>query len=659
MNQLGTIEAALHHGQHLLAIAPARAAKQAAELLAAVPGHPQALLLLGAARARLGDAEGAWAVLEPLARAQPRAAAVQAEFGSLLAGFGQTEAAIAALRRATTLKPDLPQAWRTLGDLLIFAGRGDEADAAYARHLRASVRDPDLMAAAIALCDADLPRAERLLRTHLKQAPNDVAAIRMLAEAATRLGRYEAAENLLARCLELAPKFAGARHHYAVVLYRQDRAAEAVPHLQTLLEADPFDPNTRNLLAAALAGIGDQDRAIALYAGLVETLPRQPRLWLSYGHALRTAGRHDDAVSAYRACLALAPTIGDAWWSLANLKTGTLRAADLASMRAALASATASDEDRFHLHYALGRALEEASEFAASFAHYAQGAKLRRAEISYDGAVVSAQIDATIALFTPAFLAARAGLGCADPAPIFIIGLPRSGSTLIEQMLASHPLVEGTMELPELPNLVREISGAYPACLAGIAPESLVGWGAKYLDRARIYRKTDRPFFIDKLPNNWLHVGLIHLIFPHAKIIDARRDAMATGFSAFKQHFARGQHYSYDLTELGRFYRDYLRLMDHIDVVLPGRVHRVQYEEMVENTEAELYRLLNYCALAFDPACLSFHQNRRPVRTASSEQVRRPIFREGLDQWRNYEPWLGPLRNALQSDVISSKPPSA
>jgi tetratricopeptide (TPR) repeat protein len=608
------------------------------------------LLILGTARARQGDTAAARAILEPLARAQPRAASVHLEYGRVLAEAGETEPAMAALRHAVALQPALPQAWRMLGDLLFMAGHTAEADAAFARHLREAVHDPALMVAGDALVANDLPRAEKLLRAQLKRAPTDVAALRMLAEVGTRLGRYAAAETLLERCLELAPGFNGARYNYAVVLYRQNRAIDALAQMRPLVAAEPHDPNYRLMLAACLATTGGYDEAIGIYAELIRKSSKLPRLWSGYGHVLRTAGRREEAIAAYRTVLGLAPTNGEAWWSLANLKTGVLDDRDLERMHAALATEGLSNEDRLHLHYALGRTLEEAGAYEEAFRHYAAGARLRRPEVSYDADATADQISRTIALATPAFFAARAGFGCADASPIFVVGLPRSGSTLIEQMLASHPLVEGTMELPELANVARELTPArnYPECLADIAPERLAAWGERYLERCRGYRRTERPFFIDKMPNNWVHVALIALILPNAKIIDARRHPMATCFSTFKQHFARGQNYSYDLIELGRYYTDYVRLMAAMDAALPGRVHRVQYERMVQDTEAELRRLLDYCGLDFDPACLNFHENKRPVRTASSEQVRRPIFHEGLEHWRNFAPWLGDLERALE-----------
>ncbi len=648
--ETGSLPEALRRARALLASRPEGALQQASAILAAVPGHPEAALVLGVAQRRLGRLDLSRAVLEPLARAQPSAAAVQFEWGVTQSELGQTQAAIASLRRAVALKPQIAPAWRLLGDLLVLSGEPALADAAYAQQIKASVHDPRLMEAAAALCDGDLPRVETLLRAHLVRAPTDVAALRMLAEAGTRLGRYADAESLLARCLALAPSFAPARYNYALVLLRQGRADEALPQVRRLLAENARDPGYRSLLAASLAMTGDYPGAITLYEAVLREYPQQPKMWMSLGHSLKTVGRTQDAVQAYRRAARLAPSLGEAYWSLANLKTEPFKPAEIAAMQAQLAGTALSNEDRFHLDYALGRAFEQAADYAVSFRHYEAGARLRRQEVTYNADRTTAQLERTRALMTPAFFAARQG-GHPDPAPIFVLGLPRSGSTLIEQMLASHSQVEGTMELPEVAHISRTLGRTgddrYPESLAALTQAERAALGQRFIERTRAYRRTDKPFFVDKMPNNFVHVGLIHLILPHARIVDARRHPMAACFSAYKQHFARGQHYSYDLQELGRYYRDYLALMAHFDTVLPGRVHRVLYEDMVTDTEAELRRLLAHCGLDFEPACLAFHSNTRAVRTASSEQVRRPIFREGLDHWKNYEPWLGPLKQSL------------
>lgn len=521
--------------------------------------------------------------------------------------------------------------------------------------LAASVRDPRLMQAGLALVEGQLAVAERLLRPHLKEKPTDIAAIRMMAELAGRLGRYGDSENLLRRALELAPGFTAARANLATVLYRQNRPAEAIEVLDTLLDGEPENPAHQNLKAAALGRIGGYEEAIALYAAVLDRFPDQPKVWMSYGHVLKTVGRQSDSVAAYRRAIAAAPSLGEAWWSLANLKTVELGDSDVAAMESGLTTPGLGEEDRFHLHFALGKALEDSGEPDRAFAHYAEGNRLRRAGLAYDPDEIELHVQRSVTLFTPAFFAARQGQGCAARDPVFVLGMPRAGSTLIEQILASHSQVEGTMELPDVPALAKRLGGrrlksestAYPECLADLSAAELEALGQEYLERTRIQRKTAKPLFIDKLPNNWVHVGLIRLILPNAKIIDAHRHPLACTFSNFKQHFARGQGFSYDLAELGRYYRTYVELMRHFDAVLPGRIHRVIYEHMVDDPEGEVRRLLDYLGLPFEEDCLRFYENERAVRTASSEQVRQPINREGLDQWRAFEPWLGPLKKAL------------
>jgi len=584
---VGTLEVALDHAARLLPLDAAAAEAQAREILKVVPEHPQTLRLLGAALRRQGDTEA--------------------------------------------------------------------AEAAYLRSVKASVGDAELVKAATALCENRLSVAEQTLRAVLKARPTDVAAIRMLAETGMRLGRQDDAENLLARCVELAPGFTAARHNYATVLYRQNKPEAAIAQTDLLLAEDPRNPGYRNLKAAALTRIGEYEQAIALYGSVLQDQPGQAKVWMSYGHTLKTVGRQAEAIEAYRRCVALAPRFGEAWWSLANLKTVSFDDADVAAMAGQLRRADLTDEDRFHLEFALGKAREDAGQFEASFGHYERGNALRRQALDYDGEEIGGQVRRARALFTPEFLAERAGQGCPAPDPIFVVGLPRSGSTLVEQILASHSQVEGTQELPDIIAMVRRLGGKakrasesrYPEVLAELSADDLKALGEEYLARAQVHRKLGRPFFIDKMPNNWTHVGLIQLILPNAKIVDARRHPLGCCFSGFKQHFARGQGFTYDLADIGRYYADYVALMEHFVAILPGRVHRVIYERMVADPEAETRALLDACGLPFEAACLRFYENDRAVRTASSEQVRRPIFTDAADHWRNYDPWLGPLKAAL------------
>ena len=653
----GTLETALSHAVRLLRHDPCLAAEQADEILKVAPGHPTTTLLLGAARRMIGDTAVALRVLAPLAAAQPQWADAHYELGLALADRGQAEAALAGLRCAVALQPDMPDAWRAIGDYLTVSGDIGGADAAYAQHIKASTKDPQLLVAASALVEGRIAQAEALLRAHLTRIPTDIVAIRLLAEVAARLGRNADAENLLERCLELAPSFHAARHQYAIVLQRQNKAVAALRQIEQLAKLDPHNSSYRNLKAVALVKIGEYRQSLEIYAEVLAAHPQQSKIWMSYGHTLSTAGREQDSIAAYRKSIDISPHLGEAYWSLANLKTFRFEPVELRAMRAQLERNDLSDEDRFHFDFAVGKALEDNRDYCESFKHYVRANQRRRSTVAYDADEMSAYVRRSKSLFTTEFFAARAGYGSSAPDPIFIVGMPRAGSTLIEQILASHSSVEGTMELPDILMMAGSLSGKrvpgaeprYPAVLAGLSAIACRELGERYIEDTRIQRKTAKPLFIDKMPNNFLHIGLIKLALPNARIIDARRHPMATCFSAYKQHFARGQNFSYDLEELGRYYRDYVTLMAHFDSVLPGRVHRVIYESMVEDSESEIRRLLDYCGLTFEPACLQFYKNERAVRTASSGQVRRPIFRDGLDQWRRYEPWLGPLKEALGS----------
>jgi tetratricopeptide (TPR) repeat protein len=645
------LTAAIERAAALLAANPAAARAQAQAVLARSPDDPRAMLILGSALRREGDAAGARARLEPLARAWPRAANTHYELGLTLAALGEPQAAIVALRHAVTLQRDLAVAWRALGDLLFQQGDAAGAVRAFAEHDRAIVRDPALRPAAEALFEGRLDEAERLLRARLPAAPGDAAALRMLSDAMARQGRDHEAEALLVQCLELNPAYHGARFTYANVLFRLQKWAEALAQVDRLLATDATDPAYRNLAAACLGLVGDHERAIEIYESLLTQYSSHPQIWLNYGHALRTIGRREHTVAAYRRCLALAPGFGEAYWSLANLKTVSFSAEDRASMAAQLEREDLGGEDRLHLHYALGKSLEDGGDYGASVEHYRSGAELRRVEAPYGAEETTERVRRSIALFTKDFFDARAGAGSPSSEPIFIVGLPRAGSTLVEQILASHSAVEGTQELPDIGyiagRLEQEGEGGYPELLASINPGRFAGLGEAYLERTRVHRRLGRRSFVDKMPNNFFHLGLIHLILPGARVIDVRRHPLGSCFSAYKQHFAQGHAFSYDLADVGRYYRDYVTLMAHFDDVLPGRVHRVIYEDLVEDTEGEVRRLLDYCQLPFEASCLKFYDNDRAVRTVSSEQVRRPIFRDGLDRWRSFEAWLGPLKEAL------------
>ncbi|MDE2184799.1 MAG: sulfotransferase [Alphaproteobacteria bacterium] len=654
---LATLAAALAHARKLLLSDAALAEMQAREILKVVPHDLDATALLAQALRKQGRARDALTVLKE-AEARPlTTATVLYELGVTYADLGMTGEAIEALEKATRTEPNHEGAWRALADQLALSGDSEAADRARARHIQASVNDPVLRDAASALCEGKLGIAERLLKSFLKEHPTDVGAIRMLAEVAARLGRYEDAEKLLARAVSLAPSFDAARHNYATVLHRQNKHAEALQQADELLRRDPDNPAYRNLMAAIFARLGDTQKAIDTYERVLAARPDQPKVWMSLGHTLKAAGRREDCIAAYRRSIALQPGLGEAYWSLANLKTFRFTPDEVAAMQGQLARRDLREDDRLHLHFALGKALEDDGAYAESFRHYDEANALRRRSLPYSADEVTAMVGRLKAQFTETFFRQREDAGCEADDPIFIVGLPRAGSTLVEQILASHSLVEGTMELPDVIAIAKRLGGgkkrieesAYPQVLEELSADTFAALGAEYLERTRIQRRLGRRHFIDKMPNNFMHVGLIHLMLPRARIIDVRRHPLGCCFSCFKQHFARGQGFTYSLSDIGRYYRDYVDLMAHYDSVLPGRVLRVAYEQLVEDPEREVRRLLDHCGLPFEEGCLLFYQNDRVVRTASSEQVRTPIFSDAVEHWRHYEAWLGPLKDALGS----------
>ncbi len=633
----------------LLASDPARAEALAHEVLNTTPANPDALVVLGAALRAQGELEQARAVLEPLAGSQTASWIVQFELARVFLAQGLSRAAGGPLSLAVALNPGLAAGWRMLGDIALFSGHVSAAQAAYDRSLRAMIGDPRLKDPAEALAEGRLEAAERDLRAVLARDPSALAAGHLLAEVLARQGRLADAEGLLAQCVERAPDFDMARQSYASVLLRSGKAHQALVQLDGL---SVRDHRSRMMRAAALTELGDYGLAADVTAALLEDFPDQPHGWLLYGNGLRTLGRIDAAIAAYRKCLELDPDGSAAWWALANLKTYRFEPKMQGAMRARLADPALGPEDRSNLHFTLGKVDEDEERYAEAFDHYVQGNAIQHGLRSYDPDRTTAFMRRAQALFTPAFFAKRAGWGSNAPDPIFIVGLPRSGSTLVDQILASHPMVEGTRELQDIQVIADWIAAmggqkAYPDPLDSLPRDLCAKLGGDYLNWTAPLRKRGRPHFTDKAPWNFLHVGLIQLILPNAKIVDVRRHPLACCLSAFRQHFAQGWDFSYDLTDLGRYYADYVALMAHFDVVLPGRVHRVTYESLVADTETEVRRLLDYLDLDFDPGCLRFFDNPRAVATPSSEQVRQPIFTDAIDHWRSFEPWLEPLKAAL------------
>lgn len=647
-------DASLAEAMKVMADDPMRAETLIRGALALAPDRADAKLLLSEALRRRGELDAARKIVEPLAASDKRWFGAQRQLGVILAEQGEALAASLALAAAAEASPEHPTIWRDLAEQLRRVGDIAGAQTAYARHAASPNLDPALAKAAGMLA-RDAEGAAELLSAHLARYPDDVAALRFVSEAHARLNRPDLAEQTLRRCLELAPDFLHARHALAQLLIGLGRGEEALAEARNLIARDPANKGSRRLLAAVHVALGEHEAALQTYESLLKQDAKQARVWMSYGHTLKTVGRTPEGVQAYRKSIALAPGLGESYWSLANLKTVRLDDDDVARMLAQLQRSDLSLQDRVGMLYALGKAYEDMGRIEDSFARYAEGAALYRASVKYDPEQMSRFVARSRALFTPDFFAARQAAG--DPAPdaIFIVGLPRAGSTLVEQILASHSQVEGTMELPDLQGVTqamisfeRTVNGeSYLDTLPDFDAGALRAFGARYLRTTRIQRKTAKPLFINKLPNNFLHVGLIQLILPNAIVIDARRHPMACCFSCFKQHFAQGQLFSYGLDDLGRFYSDYVQLMAHYDAVLPGKVYRVMHERLVSEPEREIRKLLAHCGLAFEEACLRPHETQRAVRTASSEQVRRPISAAGLDDWRAFEAHLAPLKAAL------------
>jgi tetratricopeptide (TPR) repeat protein len=481
-----------------------------------------------------------------------------------------------------------------------------------------------------------------------------VDALRLRARIARQRNALDDAGRLLETILRLAPQDHAARADYARVLIAQQKYPQARAEISRLLELEPDNAAFRLLRATVCAGLAEHARAITLYQELLAEAPGWAQGQLLLGHSLKAIGRPDDALAAYQAAAAARPGFGDAYWSLANLKTYRFSPHEIERMRVEEAAAAAQQVDRYHLCFALGKALEDRGEYGQSWEYYERGNALKLAGSRYRPEFTEINTRRQIEVCTARFFQERAGSGAPDPDPILIVGLPRAGSTLLEHILASHSQVEGTQELFDIQRIVLELQGPgadacqprYPGVLSHLSPQDLLRLGARYLSETRAYRH-GKPFFIDKMPNNFRHVGLIHLMLPNAKIIDVRREPMACCLSNFKQLFASGQDFTYSIGSIARYYRTYLELMRHWDAVLPGRVLRVCYEDLVEDLGGSVRRVLDFCGLEFEPGCLEFHRTERSVSTASSEQVRQPLFRAGLSQWRHYEPWLGPLRDAL------------
>ena len=630
----------------------------AAALKSRVPENRDVLYLLAIGQRQARRIPDALATLDELERHHPGVSLLYQERGHCYVAVKDAPRAIEAYEHAVKLNPALPATWRMLEGLHKLVGHDDQRQIAAAHVRKLEATPPEIIRALGLYCEGDLTAAEQLIRAYLLQHGDQVEAMRLLARIGVAREVLDDAETLLAAAVQMQPDYDELRRDYACVLLDRHKYVACIRELDRLLVDDPGNVDYRTLHATATVGLGDHEGGIRGFTGVLKDTGHGTRaaadLLLSIAHSEKTLGRRDAAIETYKQAIAARPHFGDAYWSLANLKTYRFSDAEIEELRRAEGNGSLASVDRYHVCFALGKAFEDRQDYATSWHYYERGNAMKRAESKYRPELLEQNTRNQKRVCTPEFFAARRGWGALERDPIFILGLPRAGSTLLEQILASHSTVDGTQELADVPRTALELQGRtpdlddplYPACLAEMSADDFAALGARYLSDTRVYRG-DRALFIDKMPNNFRHIGLIHLMLPNATIIDARREPMACCFGNLKQLYARGQEFAYSIEDIARYYRTYLELMQHWNAALPGRVLRVHYEDVVEDLEGNVRKILAFCGLPFEPACVEFHKTERSVRTASSEQVRQPIFRAGLDQWTHFEPWLGPLRDAL------------
>ena len=619
--------------------------------------NPEALYMSAVCARYLQDYPTAHAHLDALIAMSPEFGRAYQEAGHLALAQNNTALALSCYQHACRFNPALLASWERQAELLAQMGRSKDAASARAQADRLKSLPKPLVSVTNLLAEGKLLKAEDLCRKFLRAQPKHVEGMRLLADIGARLGVLEDADILLENAVNLEPDNVQLRLDYIQVLRKRQKFEKALEEAKALYKRNPSDPVFQSHLAIELMQTGDYDGALKLFDTVLKVLPNDAATHTSRGHALKTAGEQDQAIEAYRAACKARPEQGDAWYALANLKTYTFTNQELQHMQSLEGVDTLSHSDRVHFCFALGKAFEDVKDCENAFRYYDKGNALKRAQSRYTSETMQAEFEAQKHACTKELFQAKSGSGYSAPDPIFILGLPRAGSTLIEQILASHSQVDGTLELPNILSLAQRLrgrnrtdGGAYPACLHDLTPETFEELGRDYIETTRIHRQ-GAPFFTDKMPNNFRHIGLIHLILPNAKIIDARREPMACCFSGFKQLFAEGQEFTYGLDEVGRYYRAYVDLMAHWDAVLPGKVLRVQHEDVVADLEGQVKRILSFCDLPFEENCVAFHKTKRAVRTASSEQVRQPINTKGLDVWRDFDPYLDALKTALGPDL--------
>ena len=627
-------------------------------LLADYPNHSEALYFMSVALRYEGNLEGALASLQNLIDIEPSYGRAWQEQGHTLLAFNDTAGARAAFQQAVRQNSSLIASWRQLAALTNRVADPKAYDFFKDQFERLAALPPELLGVRNMMEEGKLAKAEQLCRGFLQKHPKNIEGMRLLADLGVKTHVLDDAEFILESALVYEPNNKLVRFDYMNVLYKRQKFELCMAQAEILLEAEPDNNKYRFAYANQCVAVGRFDEALALYNEFVELDPNAAPAHLLRGHALKTVGRLDEAVAAYRAVYRAKSDFGDAFWSLANLKTYRFEDAEIAQMREKQQAESTSVDDKIHLCFALGKAMEDAQDYQSAAEHYLLGNQLKNAQTQYDKDKMTFKLAQQRTVCSAQMFESFGDAGCSAPDPIFIVGLPRAGSTLLEQILASHSMVDGTLELNNIPAIAHRLNGRrmvneeprYPMILNQLTPDMAQKLGQTYIDETQIHREGGQ-FFIDKMPNNFRDVGLIKMILPNAKVIDARRHPMSCCFSGFKQLFFEGQEFTYGLSEIGTYYRDYVDLMDHWDEVLPGYVLRVQHEDVVDDLETQVRRMLDFCELPFEQSCIDFHKTKRNVRTPSSEQVRQPIFRTALDAWQNYEPWLGPLKEALGEDV--------
>ena len=627
----------------------------AEDVLMQSPSHSEALYIKAVSLRYLSKLDTASEVLDTLITLEPEFGRAHQEKGHLLSAVGKKEAALASYRLACATNPALTASWKMQAQLLSEFGRVDEAKTVHAQAVRLASLPKELLAVSNFIHEHKLRKAEKLCRKFLQVNPHNIEGMRLLADIGLRLSAFEEAEFLLESALEFAPDNIQVRLDYIAVLRKRQKYSDALAQAKMLHESDPDNPVFQSHYAIECLQADDLETALTMFDKVLEKLPEDAATLTSKGHVLKTIGKQEEAIVSYRNAVKAKADHGDAFHALANLKTYKFLPAEHDQMLKQVEAPFITESARIQLCFALGKSFDDQKNYERAFHFYERGNDLKRKQSRYNAESMQEEFNAQKAVCTSELFEKFRGCGYGAPDPIFIVGLPRAGSTLLEQILASHSKVDGTLELPNIIALSHKLrdrkhigaEDGYPFGLENLRPEQLLEFGQKYIEDTRMYRK-GAPFFIDKMPNNFRHIGLIQLILPNAKIIDARRNPLDCCFSGFKQLFAEGQEFTYGLKEVGKYYAGYVELMNHWDEVIPNKILRMQYEDVVEDLEGQVHRILEYCGLPFEQACLQFHKNERAVRTASSEQVREKINRKGLEQWRPYETWLEPLKEALK-----------